>query len=318
MIFFSISIRGTIIFNCDKIWTFLKRVIHKIGKSIYSINLAKWIRDLVHSKKVFQYRSLLPELNPEDRVILEALQKTGTISIPIEDLQLKSTEPFLKKTTNLVEHLKHIPRGNKSIIDLEPHQYEDSSEIFFWGLEQRLLDVIEYYIGQPIYYQGYSMRRDLINQDSDVKTISNWHLDAEDRTVIKIIIYLNDVGFDGGFYEYIDKDLSEEAVKKLNYNYGYLSDQTIRNVVPQEHWSNCIGKLGTVIITETSGVFHHAKPPEKEDRFSISFCYTSNKPRFYWDSQHFFPKNLAEIRNQLNNKQRNALINKNKLFSIKL
>ena len=216
--------------------TVFKRVIYKIGKIIYSINLAKWIKDLVCQKKIAQYRALLPELNLEDRAIIEALQKTGTISIPIADLQLDSTASLLEKTTDLVKHLRNIPRGDKHILCLEPHKYKECPEIFFWGIEPKLLDIIEYYIGQPIYYQGYSMRGDLIKQDYKGPSVRKWHLDAEDRTVIKIIIYLNDVELDGGVYEYIPKDLSKQAIKTLNYDYGYLSDQTMMDVVPQENW----------------------------------------------------------------------------------
>ncbi len=304
--------------NLDNLWLFFKRTIYKISRIIYRIPVLKWLIDLVYEARVAQYRKLLPELNAEDRVILETLQKTGSIAIPIEDLRLTSTESFLQKTLELVEYQKNIPSQDRLLIDLEPHKFQDCPEVFLWGIEPRFLDIIEHYIGLPIYYQGYSMRRDIVNQASDSTCIRNWHLDAEDRTVIKIIIYLNDVGVDGGCYEYITKNLTKKAVKKLNYDIGYLSDQTMMDIIPQQDWSNCIGKIGTVIISDTSSVFHRAKPPEKEDRLSISFCYTSNKPKFYWYSQSFFPKNLSEIYQQLNQKQRNVLINKNKFFSIKL
>ena len=307
-----------IIVNLDRIWTFFKKAINKIGKIIYYIPLAKWIVDLIYEKRVAQYRASLPKLNREDRVILEALQKTGTYTIAIEDLQLKSTEYFLEKTTDLVNFLKNIPSKDQFLIDLKSDKFANYPEIFLWGIEQRFLDIFEYHIGLPIYYQGYSMRRDIVTKTHDSKCIRNWHRDGEDRTVIKIIIYLNDIGVDGGHYEYIPKDLSRKAAKRLNYNLGYLNDEKMMDLIPKEYWDKCMGKLGTVIISETSSVFHRAKTPEKEDRFSISFCYTSNKPKFYWDSQRLFPKNLSEIRNQLNKKQRNALINKNKLFGIKL
>ena len=295
----------------------IKRVIYKVGRIIYSLPSAKSIIDLIHEKKVAQYQVRLPKLNRENKKILEALQKTGTHSIFIEDLQLESTPAFLTKIRDLVDYMKNLPSENKLSMDLEPQIFADYPEFFLWGIEQKLLNIIENYIGLPVYYQGYSIRRDIVTKASDSKCIRNWHLDGEDRAVIKIIIYLNDVGVDGGHYEYIPKDLTKKAVKKLNYDLGYLSDQTMIDVIPKDYWSNCMGKLGTVIITDTASVFHRAKPPEKDDRYSISFCYTSNKPKLYWNSERFFPNNLPEIRNQLNKKQRNALINKNKLFSIR-
>ncbi len=304
--------------NLERIWIFFKRAIYKIGKILYSIALVKRIVDLAYEAKVAQYQASLPKLDTEDQIILEALQKTGTYSITIEDLQLESTESFLRKTRDLVNYLKNIPSANKNSIDLEQDKFTDHPEIFLWGIEPRILDIIEHYIGLPLYYQGYALRRDIVTDTStDAESVRAWHLDAEDRAMIKVIIYLNDVGLDGGHYQYVSKDLTEEAIKKINYNSGYLSDQKMVHVIPERYWNGCIGKLGTVIFTDPSKVFHRAKPPEKEDRFSISFCYTSNKPKYYWGTTRF-PKNLSEIRNKLNEKQRNVLSNKNKLFGIKL
>ena len=312
------KLKNIISSNLSKIWTFFKRAIYKIGRILYFIPLVKSIVDLVYESRVAQYQASLSKLATEDQIILESLQKTGTYSIPIEDLQLEITEPFLRKTTDLVNYLKTIPSEDELSIDLEANKFIDNPEIFLWGIETRILNIIEHYVGLPLYYQGYALRRDIVTDTStDSPSVRAWHLDAEDRTMIKVIIYLNDVGLDGGHFEYIPKDLTQKAVKKMNYYLGYINDQTMMDVVPKKDWSGCTGKFGTVIITDPSKVFHRAKPPEKEDRFSISFCYTSNKPKYYWETKRF-PKNLSEICNKLSEKQRNVLINKNKFFGIKL
>ncbi|MEM9274498.1 MAG: hypothetical protein AAGA80_16255 [Cyanobacteria bacterium P01_F01_bin.143] len=303
--------------HLDNIWSLFKRAIYKVGKIIYSIPLCKKIIDQNYEAKVAQYQASLPKLHAEDQAILDTLNKTGTVAIPIEDLQLESTAAFLEKTTSLAKELKNIPVKEQMAIDLDHRKFKDCPEIFLWGIEERLLNIIEYYIGLPLYYQGCALRRDIVTKNSDINSVRNWHFDGEDRMVVKIIVYLNDVGLDGGHYEYIPKDLSKKAVKELNYDLGYLDDQAMMNVVPQKDWAKCPGKFGTVIITNTSNVFHRAKPPEKEDRFSISFCYTSNKPRFNWNCASF-PHNLEQIRNQLSEKQSQVLINKNKFFGMKL
>lgn len=308
----------TIISNLEKRWTLFKRALYKARRILYSIPIVKSIADRVYETKVARYKASLPPLNAEDQKILEALETTGTFAIPIEDLQLESTPSFLSKIAYLVEEIQQVSSQDKLSIDLEPHKLKDYPEIFLWGIEQRFLNIIEHCIGLPIYYQGYSLRRDIVTQVSKPNSVRKWHLDAEDRTVVKIIVYLNDVGIDGGHYEYIPKDLTPEVAKKLNYHLGYIDDQTMLDVIPKESWSKCLGKKGTVVITNTSNIFHRAKPPEKEDRFSISFCYTSNKPMLNWDSQISFPHNLPQIRHELSEKQRKALINKNNFLGIKL
>ena len=304
--------------NSTDLWRFIKRAINKVKRILKRIAWVKSGVDWFYASRANRYRKTLSKLDEEDQLILETLQKTGTISIPIEDLELQSTEPFLQKTMELASQLKHTPSEGKLFMDIEKRKFRDCPEIFLWGIEQRLFNIVEHYIGLPIYYLGYAIRRDIVNQDPGSGTLRSWHLDVEDRTVIKIIIYLNDVGVDGGHYEYISKDLAREAAKKLKYDTGFVDDQTMMNVVPQNEWSNCMGKKGTVIISATSDVFHRAKPPEKDDRFSISFCYTSNKPTYHWNAEDFYPSNLSELSEQLNQKQRDALINRNKFLGIRI
>ena len=304
--------------NPSYLWHLVKKAINKSRRLAYRISLVSRVADSLYAAKVARYKKSLSELSEQDRAIVETLEKDGTVVIPIEELQFSSTEPFLQKTLELGEELRSSFSKEKFHVDVEPHKLKECPEIFLWGVEQRLLGIMEHCIGLPVYYQGYAIRRDIVNRSSSSNTLRNWHRDVEDRAVIKIIIYLHDVGLDGGCYEYISKDLSEKAAKTLKYNVGYLSDQKMSKVISEENWNKRTGKLGTVIISKTSDVFHRAKPPEKEDRVSISFCYTSKKPKFYWDSQKFLPKNISEILDGLSQQQRDSLENCNKVFGIKL
>ena len=94
------------------------------------------------------------------------------------------------------------------------------------------------------------MRRSLA--DGRYSGIRRWHLDWEDRRIIKIIIYLNDVNVGGGPYEYISRNITPEAIKKLNYyNLGYLSDAEMAAAVPKSLWTSCLAKKGSVVISYT-------------------------------------------------------------------
>ncbi len=298
-------------------WEYLKRAIYKLIKIFLNFKPLKQSQEKSYQNKAKSYRQSLAPLQSQDQKVLEDLKEIGTYSINIQDLGLDSTQALLEKSKILVNFLQQESNHNGLFLDLEPSILADYPEIFLWGMEPRLLDIMEHHIGHPIYYQGYSIRRDIVSKDANANCIRAWHQDSEDKTVVKIIIYLNDVGARGGHYEYIPQDLSKQVVEKLNYNLGYVDDPTMKSIVPQQDWMGCMGKLGTVIISDTSSVFHRAKPPEQEDRFSISFCYTTNKPKFYWNFKKIFPKNLAEIKSQLTDQQQKALINKNRLFGLK-
>jgi len=45
----------------------------------------------------------------------------------------------------------------------------------------------------------------------------------EDRRMLKIIIYLNDVNLHGGLFEYIPKHLTSLTSQRFNYSSGFVS-----------------------------------------------------------------------------------------------
>lgn len=305
------------VLDLEILWEYFKRATYKLAKIFLNFKPVKQIREKSRHNKANNYRQALPPLQLRDQKILDDLQGMGTYSTSIQYLNFDSTRGLLEKTRILVNFLKQEPAQDRLFIDLEFSILSDYPEIFLWGIEPRLLDIIEHYIGSPIYYQGFSIRRDIVSNGYNANCVRVWHQDSEDEKVVKIIIYLNDVGVKGGHYEYISPDLSKQVVGKLNYNSGYLDDDKMTAIVSQQDWLGCIGKLGTVIISDTSNCFHRAKPPEEEDRFSISFCYTSNKPKFYKDHKKIFPKNLADLLPKLTEHQRRVLINKNRFWGLK-
>ena len=60
-----------------------------------------------------------------------------------------------------------------------------------FGLEERLLDIIEAYLGVPVGFTTVHLRKD-IGGGNQVGT-RFWHLDTEDVRVIRMMVYLNDV-----------------------------------------------------------------------------------------------------------------------------
>ena len=88
-----------------------------------------------------------------------------------------------------------------------------------------------------------------------------WHLDREDRRMLKIIIYLNDVSEEGGPFQYIPKSLTStiSSDRLIVLYYGYIDDKTMEQVVPQSKWKSCLGSAGTVVIADTASNFHRGK-----------------------------------------------------------
>ncbi|MBG1270056.1 phytanoyl-CoA dioxygenase [Nostoc sp. WHI] len=245
----------------------------------------------------------LPVLEGCDRNILNALKKDGVCVTTLADLGLNSSSELL----NAAYHqLSQMENPNNDHLDEKLPQISTVTglpEFYTWAREKRLLNIIENYIGLPIAFHGVHLRKDFNNKHQFGTLL--WHSDSEDRRIIKIFIYLNDVEEQTGPFEYIPRSLTS----LFSWNYfrlyyklwksGYMGidDEEVKSVIPKSAWKSCPGPAGTVIIVDTKNVLHHGTV-RTEDRLALFFCYTANPPERpdlctqYWDDT--YPR--AELR----------------------
>ena len=288
----------------------VKNIPYKIRREILKIPALQVMQEQSYQKALKDHARLLPQVDIFGTSILKKLRNEGTCVFPIEKLGLHSTPAMLNTAYLLADRLRNsapIPyRVDNCEIDFDKSDLKGFPEILLWALEPKLLDLIENYIGLPILYQGFAIRRSIA--DGKYSGVRRWHIDWEDRRIIKIIIYLNDVTAGGGPYEYIRRETTAKAIETLNYyNLGYLSDEEMQEAVPSEEWTACFAPGDSVVITDTSGVFHRAQPPTVEERFSITFCYTSANPQVIWKTRKMTRQQWQIIDRQTNNRQKNCL-----------
>jgi hypothetical protein len=288
----------------------IKKLPFKLKREISKIPPFQAIKEQAYQNALDEHAPFLPKLDNQGKKIVQTLQSEGNCVIPIEDLGLARTDTMMSTALDLAERLKLQaidPNGNNNCeIGSSPEDLREFPEILLWALEPKLLDIIENYVGLPILYQYFAMRRSLA--DGQYSGIRRWHIDMEDRRTIKIIVYLNDVIAGGGPFQYIPRKITTEAVKKLNYyNFGYLSDPEMAVAVPSSNWDTCLGKVGSVVISDTSSIFHRAQPPTQNERFSISFCYTSTNPYVTWKSRKMSSEQWEYIDCHTNQRQKDCL-----------
>lgn len=296
--------------NLSLIGNKVKNIPHKLKREFYRIPVFQAIREQTYQNSLEKHALLLPDLSFQDTNIVKTLQQNGTCVIPIEELEFSSTSNMMEMVNVLANNLKFLTldgnQNNNCEVGSHLEEFREYPEILLWALETRLLNIIENYIGLPIIYQGFAMRRGIA--DGQYSGVRQWHIDWEDRRLIKIIIYLNDVDINGGPYEYISRNLTAQAIEKLNYyNLGYVSDEEMEAAIPRTHWRACEAPKGGVIITDSSSVFHRAKPPTNQERFSITFCYTSIDPQVIWTSRVITEQQWQLINSQTNQRQKNCL-----------
>lgn len=288
----------------------VRNIPYKLRRELLKIPALHAIKEQSYQKALSHHAQFLPQLDESGTSILNTLRREGTCVVPLEKLGLSTSNTMMNTAQNLADKLctSVTVLNNQESCEVGSHKEDlrEFSEILLWALESKLLDLVENYIGLPILYQGFAMRRSIA--DGQYSGVRRWHIDWEDRRIIKIIVYLNDVVAGGGPYEYISRQITSQAIKTLNYyNLGYLSDAEMQQAVAKKDWTACLALLGSAIITDTSSVFHRAQPPTVKERFSITFCYTSADPQVIWRRRKITPQQWELIDRQTNQRQKNCL-----------
>jgi len=158
--------------------------------------------------------------------------------------------------------------------------------VYSAALSPGIIDVIGRYLGTPPALIGVHARRD--SGPEVPEDLRCWHLDLEDVRMIRIIIYLHDVDIHTGPFEYVPRPLTDKAEHlrrqctgdmNTNSDYQAVTDETMREAVPESDWVACIGPRLTAVMADPVAVFHHTKPHNRERR-TLTFSYTSRQPRF--------------------------------------
>ncbi|MDJ0689851.1 MAG: response regulator [Xenococcaceae cyanobacterium MO_188.B32] len=253
-----------------------------------------------------QHRQFLPKLSREDAKIVAKLQQEGVYLTSLAEFKLPHTKRFIKEMKILHPHLYTLSTLKNWRVGIPSLRKFFYTEILFWGLGERLLNIVENYIGLPVILNGVDLRRDIA--DAPITDARQWHLDIDDDRMIKVIVYLNNVGKTGGPYEYIPPLWTDKIIKALSYTSGFVSDEAIAKIAPPTEWKTCAAKAGTIIITDPHSVFHRAKPA-KRNRYSITFGYTSQFPQVSLSEFKLSPAEWQRVNPSLSKRQLACLPN---------
>lgn len=254
-----------------------------------------------------KYASNLPTLCSADLAIVNALKQEGVFMTSLDALSLPSTAAMLKAAENLLPKLPAFP-DQRSGFDAHASLASilDYPDLFLWGLEQRLLNITERYIGLPVAFNDIQIRKDFAN---GVKAGSRlWHVDSYDRSILRIMIYLRDVSDTGGPFEYISRRSTKFAVPILEH-FGAIPDGIIERFVPPSLVKPCVGPAGTVIFAATSKILHHGVVPTTSDRYTLIFNYNSRRPKISEEARSKAPRErLVSIAGQFSQRQKECIL----------
>ncbi len=289
----------------------LKFAPNKIKREIRKLPIFHSLLEQNYQADLAEHKNYLPVISPEDSEIVNSMKQNGVFITSLEKLSIPPTDQMVEVAQKLVQEFPAFSSREtfeiSPFVPTLPHSklVQKYPEIFLWGLEERLLNMIENYIGLPVCYQGAEFRRGIAN--GEVVDVRQWHIDTEDHRMFKIIVYLNDVNANGGPFECLPKPLTSRASQALKYYSGFVGDQTMETVIPKSDWKTCIGESGTTVFADTCNIFHRAKAPTASERYSITYSYTSVKPIEYRSKLKFSPDEWQAISSRLTQRQINSL-----------
>jgi hypothetical protein len=255
-----------------------------------------------HEARLAAHAPKLPRLSELAQGLAAELRTTGVLQRPLSALEIAGTDQMLTGLATLVNELKALPANGNNAPRLPIARLLEFPEIYLWGLDERLLDLVEGYIGLPVHYHGADLRREIA--DGVTNDVRQWHIDAEDHRMFKIIAYLNDVTEVGGPFEYMTRQTSERAARALRYVSGFVPDAAMEKVMPRGDWRAAVGPAFTANLADTCAVFHRAKPPTKIDRYSITFSWTSRSPMKTYASMPMAEETYDSLTRRLSARQR--------------
>lgn len=132
----------------------------------------------------------------------------------------------------------------------------------------------------------------------------NWHRDAHDKQLVVIFLYLSDVDTpEAGAFWYIRQ--SHVFGKFVNvfpqptpHSLKIFPDErSVENMIPSEYKKVCLGKKGTIIFTDGTGI-HRGGHSTADKRIVFLSAYASDN-RFSKTTRIAYPEDVSELKSTL-------------------
>lgn len=265
----------------------------------------RWAADAVHDRRRRFWAARLPSLGPTDAPLVAALDADAISVCALPDLGIPRTDELMAALDRVAEALRGRHPDGVSTLRPSPAELVKDQVLWHWGLEERLLAVVENYLGVPARYYGPDVRREVA--DHTASGVRQWHRDIEDRRMIKILVWLDDVDERGGPFGYFPVDHSARATRDLRYVSGFITDERLRAVVPRGVAQTVPSPKWTTLVVDNTRLIHRATPPEVRDRYSVTFSYSSRHPVKTMDHVRWDRDQTARIRSGLTPRQQACL-----------
>jgi hypothetical protein len=265
--------------------------------------VVKPLSDAHYQARLARHAGSVPTPSTEQYEVL-AEMRTGAAVRPID------MPPAVRASADRFADMLRRKQTNEPCVKATPDEISADPTLFTWGLRPHFLDLAEAHIGLPVRYLGMEVKRERV-VDPEVSRLHDavrcWHLDHEDRRVVKVIIYLTDVDLGAAPFGYVGQSNTERIRGLIRHHQDVVSDERMQTVVPQDEWHQVTGPRMTAVYVDTGQIFHRVFPATTEERYSVTFAYSSRHPYFTYKNLMLPRRVLRSLRDELTPRQWDAL-----------
>lgn len=261
------------------------------------------IRQRRYDRALRRHLPLLPVLDGAWTAIAATLREQGISQCELSTLDLPGSDALIGSASALIDdwrpRLRSQAQAGVDFLTVPGQAVAMRPEIYRFGLQPELLRLAEAHIGLPVGYDGVTVQYTVA--DGRQVSTRDWHRDREDRRMIKLAVYLNDVDEAGGPFQLLPGERSDRAF--------YLSekaDAELRSAPPV----SCEGAAGTVVFADTARFFHRGKPATGQDRAALFFSYFAKKPQrpYFCERSGLTRRQIAALTEDMAPEQRDAAL----------
>ena len=254
----------------------------RVANRLVEARVIATLRARRYRRALHRHQPSLPVLDGSRSAIAQALQTAGIVQTDLASLALPGSRAMLTAASELVgrwaAELRQQASAGVEFLTVPAAELAAQPEVYSFGLNPALLELIEAYLGLPVAYDGVTLQYTVA--DGRAVSTREWHRDREDRRMVKLAVYLTDVDADGGPFQLLPawrRALPEHGQREF-----YLDEAERAALDGGRDFVqpiSCEGAAGTVVFADTARYFHRGKPATGRDRAALFFSYFARLPQ---------------------------------------
>lgn len=302
----------------------LKKILKQIVKSVlwhyYVLRHRSFIWFYILNREGRKlYRRATPEFTAKEQQIISAVERDGIAFAHISDFfdegVYQSLRQFVaarwrgpnvqEKFRNRGAHLTKNVQG-KAMIDGKNYflielwngsHVLDLGHVFIqFSLSKPILTIVSGYLKMYPKFRYFELQAtvpSIAGDEGNARASQKWHRDPDDRKLLKVFLYINDVAKDAGPFMYVKGTHSMGRHCRLfpGKTQGVVVFPKVEDsMLPTEDIVVATGRAGTLIFADTSGL-HKGGLAESKNRFMYTSAYMSAAS--LWPMRYTYPKNFG-------------------------